>query len=266
MSTENYLDVNQASWDARTHLHIESDFYSIPKFIKGKSSLNSIELDLLGDINNKTLLHLQCHFGQDSISLSRLGAEVTGIDLSPKAIEEARKLATSCQSTADFICSDLYKLPEVLDAQYDLVFTSYGTIGWLPDIEKWAEVVQQFLKPGGQLIFVEFHPVVWMFDDAFKTITHDYFKGEAIIESSEESYTNQKAATPLHSITWNHSLSSVVGALLGQGLELQFLEEYDYSPYPCFENAEEQAPGIYRIAHIKKRIPMVYALKVQKPL
>ncbi len=130
MSKEaNYIEINRQSWNNRTNTHLQSEFYDLDNFVKGKTSLNTIELDLLGDISGKTILHLQCHFGQDTISLSRLGAETTGVDLSDKAIESARQLAIETKSNATFICCDIYDLPNHLDKQFDIVYTSYGTIG-----------------------------------------------------------------------------------------------------------------------------------------
>jgi 2-polyprenyl-3-methyl-5-hydroxy-6-metoxy-1,4-benzoquinol methylase len=159
ISEKNYLEVNRNSWNNRVEAHLKSEFYDMEGFMKGNSSLNEIELKLLGDVKGKSILHLQCHFGQDSISLSRMGARVTGIDLSDKAIQKAEEIAKATQTDAKFICCDLYNLPKHLDEKFDIVFTSYGTIGWLPDMDKWAKIVSQYLKPGGQFVFVEFHPV-----------------------------------------------------------------------------------------------------------
>src|SRR6187551_1118010 len=161
----NYLDINKASWNQRTAVHVASDFYGVDAFVKGKSSLQQIELGLLGDVAGKSILHLQCHFGQDTLSLARLGAKVTGVDLSDVAITEARKLARELGLSTDFICCNVYDLPQQLEQQFDVVFTSYGAIGWLPDLDRWAQIVRRFLKPGGRLVLVEFHPFVWMFDD-----------------------------------------------------------------------------------------------------
>ncbi|MFK7786603.1 MAG: class I SAM-dependent methyltransferase, partial [Crocinitomicaceae bacterium] len=167
MENEDYLEKNKLSWNRRTEVHVDSEFYDNESFINGRSSLNSIELELLGDLAGKKILHLQCHFGQDTISLSRMGAEVVGIDLSDEAIRTAQKLATKTGQSTKFVCCDVYDLPNHLTEKFDIVFTSYGTIGWLPDLDKWANVVQHFLRPGGEFIFAEFHPVVWMFDDDF---------------------------------------------------------------------------------------------------
>ena len=183
-----YVNINKNSWNNRTAIHLESDFYDNKGFINGKNTLNSIELDLLGDISGKSVLHLQCHFGQDTISLSRLGAEAVGVDLSDKAIEAAKALAKQTGVDATFICCDVYDLPNHLDRQFDIVFTSYGTIGWLPDIERWAEIVGRFLKPGGQFVFAEFHPVVWMFDDDFTHVQYKYNNGGPITTNETSLY------------------------------------------------------------------------------
>ncbi|KFF26457.1 class I SAM-dependent methyltransferase [Chryseobacterium vrystaatense] len=260
----NYLEINRQSWNNRTDTHLKSEFYDLDNFIKGKNSLNSIELDLLGDIKGKSILHLQCHFGQDTISLSRLGAEVTGVDLSDKAIESARQIAKDLKANTNFICCDIYDLPNHLDQQFDIVFTSYGTIGWLPDLDKWAKVVSKFLKPNGQFVFVEFHPVVWMFDDNFEKIGYRYFNSGAIIETENGTYANKKADISQEYIMWNHSLSEVVNSLIKNGLEINTLEEFDYSPYNCFSRTIEFQTGKYRIEHLDDKIPMVYSIVATK--
>lgn len=256
----NYLEVNRNSWNKRTATHMDSKFYDTPSFIKGRNSLNSIELDLLGNVKGLKILHLQCHFGQDSISLSRMGAQVTGIDFSEVAIEQAKKLARTCGTTTEFILSDVYGLKESLDQKYDIVFTSYGTIGWLPDINKWAEVVTTFLKPKGKFIFAEFHPVVWMFDNDFNKIEYNYFKDDAIVENEEGTYADKEAEIQYECITWNHSLSSVFTALRNEGIGIEKFQEFDYSPYNCFKNAIETCPGKFQIEKFGSKLPMVYAL------
>ena len=147
--TSNYLEINRQSWNSRTDTHLKSDFYDLSGFMEGKSSLNAIELDLLGDVKGKSILHLQCHFGQDTISLARMGAHAVGMDLSDRAIGHAKRLAGETAAGATFICCDVYDLPNHLDRPFDIVFSSYGTIGWLPDLDRWANVVSRFLKPGG---------------------------------------------------------------------------------------------------------------------
>ena len=259
-----YLDINKKLWNNKTEVHINSEFYDNENFIKGNSSLNPIELELLGDVKGKSILHLQCHFGQDTISLSRLGAKTVGVDLSDKAIETAKALAKKTDTTAEFICSDVYDLPNHLNQQFDMVYTSYGTIGWLPDLDKWAKIITQFLKPGGQLVFVEFHPVVWMFDYDFKTIAYNYFNVEPIIETEEGTYADKEANIKQESVGWNHDLSEVLNSLIQNGLTINCFNEYNYSPYNCFNNTIEVAPTKYRVEHLGDKIPMVYSLVATK--
>lgn len=261
---KNYLEINRNSWNARVEPHLKSDFYFVDEFLKGRSSLNIIELELLEDVKDKKILHLQCHFGQDSISLSRMGAKVTGIDLSDKAIEAAKDLAEKCETDTEFICSDVYNLPNVLNDKFDIVFTSYGTIGWLPDLDQWADVVSHFLKPGGKFVMAEFHPVVWMFDDDFKEVTYHYFNEKPIVETAEGTYADTSADIVQDYISWNHPLSDVLQNLISKNLFLESFQEFDWSPYPCFKHIEEFEKGKWRIKKFESKIPMVYALKAQK--
>ena len=260
----NYIEINKQSWNNKVDFHLKSDFYDLDGFMKGNTSLNDIELKLLGDIKSKSILHLQCHFGQDTISLGRRGADVTGVDLSDKAIEAARDLALKTHVAATFICCDLYDLPDHLDRQFDIVFTSYGTIGWLPDLDKWAQVVSRFLKPNGQFVFAEFHPVVWMFDDNFDKIGYNYFNSGAIIETESGTYADKNAAITQEYVMWNHGIGEVLNSLLKNGLELKSFDEFDYSPYNCFKKTIEFEPKKYRIEHLGDKIPMVYAVVASK--
>ncbi len=261
----NYKEINRKSWNQRVDVHMESEFYDMKGFLSGKSSLNIIELELLGDLRGKEILHLQCHFGQDTISLAREGASVTGIDLSDKAIQRAQELASQCDVDASFIQCDLYDLPKHLDRQFDIVFASYGTIGWLPDLKKWAGIVSRYLKPKGQFIFVEFHPFVWMFDEDFKRIQYNYFNTGSIVEIEKGTYADKKARINPQSVVWNHSLSEILNSLINCGLAINSLDEYDYSPYNCFNHTIESSPKKFRIKHLENKIPMVFAIEAIKP-
>jgi SAM-dependent methyltransferase len=261
---KNYIEVNRQSWNKRIDSHLRSDFYDLDGFLNGNTSLNDIELKLLGDVKGKSILHLQCHFGQDTISLGRLGARVTGVDLSDKAIESAKELSRKTHVDASFICCDIYELPKHLDRQFDMVFTSYGVIGWLPDLDRWGRIISRFLKPGGKLIFVEFHPVVWMFDDNFRKIDYSYFNTGAIVETENGTYADRNAPISQETITWNHPVSDVINSLIKNGLEINSLDEFDYSPYNCFNETMEFEPGKFRIKHFDNKIPMVYAITATK--
>ena len=259
-----YLNINKATWNNKTDVHIASDFYDNEGFLNGKSTLQSIELDLIGDITGKKILHLQCHFGQDTMTFSRMGAKATGIDLSDRAIEKAREFAQQLNLDTTFICCDIYDLPNHLDEKFDIVFTSYGTIGWLPDLDKWANVVSHFLKPDGKFVFAEFHPVVWMYDDYFKEVHYSYFNVETITEDESGTYADRYSDIKAQTITWNHPTSEVLNALINSGLELKSFNEYDFSPYNCFKETEEFEPSKFRIKHLGNKIPMVFSIVAAK--
>ncbi|GAA4369255.1 class I SAM-dependent methyltransferase [Hymenobacter saemangeumensis] len=267
MSPESsYLSVNRELWNARTGPHLSSEFYDVAGFKAGKSSLNSIELGLLGEVAGQRILHLQCHFGQDSLSLARMGAQVTGVDLSDEAIAAARRLSAELGVPAGFICCDVYELPAYLpEAQFDVVYTSYGVLGWLPDLSRWAALVQRYLRPGGRLVLVEFHPVVWMFDNDFTRVQYSYFNAGPIEETEVGTYADTGAPITHQSITWNHSLSEVISSLLGQGLQLQHLGEYDYSPYNCFAHTVANADGTFHVGPLGTKAPLLYSVVAGRP-
>lgn len=265
MSTD-YLSINKKSWNNKVETHVNSEFYDMENFLKTQNSLNPIELNLLPDLNGKTVLHLQCHFGQDTISLSKLGAHVTGVDLSDVAISKAKSLAKELNANTEFICCDIYDLPNHLDKQFDYVFSSYGTIGWLPDINKWACIVSQFLKPKGQFVFVEFHPIVWMYDDDFTHVKYHYSSQIPIIETETGTYAEKDADLQQEYVMWNHGLSDVIGSLIKHSLTLSHFSEYDYSPYDCFTHTVEVKPKQFRLKPFEDKIPLVYALVATKNL
>ena len=255
-----YININKQTWNNKTQVHIDSEFYDNDNFLKGKSTLNNIELELLGDVKGKTILHLQCHFGQDSLSLARLGAKVTGVDFSDKAIEKAKEFNSKLNFDAKFICCDIYDLPNHLNEKFDIVFTSYGTIGWLPDLTKWANVVSKFLKINGKFIMADFHPIVWMYDNDFKEVFYSYFNLEPIIEDESGTYADRYSEIEAKTIGWNHPTSEVLNSLIQSGLEINTFNEYDYSPYNCFNETEEFEPNKFRIKHLGNKIPMVFSI------
>jgi 2-polyprenyl-3-methyl-5-hydroxy-6-metoxy-1,4-benzoquinol methylase len=259
-----YIALNRALWNARTEVHVASDFYGVPDFLNGGSTLKEIELELLGDLQGKTLLHLQCHFGLDTLSLARLGAQVTGVDLSDTAIAEARRIAASLGMAAEFVCCNIYDLPQHLDKQFDIVFTSYGVIGWLPDLDAWGAIVARYLKPGGRFVIAEFHPAVWMFDDDFTHVQYSYFQQEPIVETEKGTYADRNADIEHQSVGWNHSLDQTFRALLSNGLRITDFREYDYSPYDCFNKTVETAPGRFHIRDMESKLPMVFAIQAER--
>ena len=260
MNSENYLQINKQTWNDKVAVHIDSDFYDQENFINGKNTLPQTDLEALGEVRGKRILHLQCHFGQDSLSLARLGAKVTGIDFSEEAISKAKALNDKLGLDAEFICCDVYETLQHITEKYDIVYTSYGTIGWLPDLDKWASVISSALKPNGKFVFFEFHPVVWMYDNDFNEVYYNYFKSEAIYEEETGTYADKSAEIENNTITWNHSLSEVFQSLLKQKITIKNFQEFDYSNYNCFSHTEEFESGKFRIQKFGNKIPMMYSI------
>ena len=261
---QDYFKANRSLWNKRTPIHAASDFYDLEAFKSGKSSLNTIELKALGDVSGKSLLHLQCHFGMDTLSWARLGARVIGVDLSTKSIELAKSLAQELQISARFICSNVYDVPHCLDKKFDIVFVSYGCISWLPDLKHWAEIIADFLKPGGIFYMVEFHPIVWMFDSSFDKIAHPYQSLQVIHMEPTETYTKTNDTLNYSEYTWNHGLATIIQSLITSGLTLKSCEEFDFSPYNCFDNMVKGKDGYWRIIGLEEKIPLLFSLKAEK--
>ncbi len=261
---EHLFAANREGWNLRTEVHKTSEFYDVESWKNGKTSLTPIELREVGDVQGKSLLHLQCHFGQDTLSWARLGAQVTGCDLSDKAIEYARQLSGELNVPAKFVCCNVYDLPQHLEGQFDIVFTSYGTIGWLPDLNRWASVVNHFLKPGGFFYIADFHPVVWMFDDKMERFQYPYHNSGVIETEQSGTYADREASIEYKEYGWNHGLSEVINSLANQGLRIEFLNEYPYSPYDCFDKTVKGDDGNFRIRGLEGIIPMVYSIKAVK--
>ncbi len=260
------FETNQKLWDAKTPIHLESEMYDLEQFKKGKNMLDKIVLDGIGsEVNGKSILHLQCHFGQDSLSLARMGAKVTGIDLSPAAIKVARGLNRELNLDASFVISNVYDLKNNLEGQFDMVFTSYGAITWLPDLEEWASIINHFLKPGGTFFIAEFHPYFYTFDFDTIQIAYNYFNsGQPYEETETGTYADPAANIRLKEYFWCHSLQEVIQPLLKEGLQMIDFQEFDYSPYNAFPNMIERTPGEYVWKTVKQRVPFVFSLKMRK--
>ncbi|WP_298771529.1 bifunctional 2-polyprenyl-6-hydroxyphenol methylase/3-demethylubiquinol 3-O-methyltransferase UbiG [uncultured Shewanella sp.] len=261
--TVSYSQLNKHAWNERTQRHIKSNFYDVTGFLNGKSSLNNIELKALGDVSNQSLLHLQCHFGLDTLSWARLGAHVTGVDLSPVAIEHAKQLAVQSDLKAHFITRDIYqyfdekkleKKPEL----FDIVFTSYGVVCWLNDLNRWAQGISAQLKPNGIFYLAEFHPINDLLsgDDYFHT------KQAQIIQ--EPTYTENHCNEIDTLAVWSHSLSEVITALLNAGIVIESFNEYPFSPYAVSEELTQNTQGQYELTHQGKKVPLIYSIKGRK--
>jgi SAM-dependent methyltransferase len=261
---QEYFAANKELWNQRTVVHKTSAFYNLEGFKNGETVLTPIELAELSDVNGKTMLHLQCHFGMDSLDWARRGAIVTGVDLSDEAIKEATQLNDELKLNATFVCCNVLDTSAYIQEQFDIVFTSYGTIGWLPDLKPWAKMIAERLKPGGLFYIAEFHPVVWMFDNDFTKIEYAYENREVIVTENEGTYTDRAADIKGKEYSWNHSISEVLNALIGAGLNLELFNEHMYSSYPCFRNVVEFEKGKWHIKGMEGKIPMVYSLKAVK--
>ncbi len=263
-TNDQYFEANRQLWNRRTVVHRDSAFYNLAGFKAGEPALTPIEIAELGDVQGKKMLHLQCHFGMDSLDWARRGASVTGMDISDAAIREARQLNEEMGLDAEFICCNLYDLEQHLHGTFDIVYTSYGVIGWLPDLDKWAGIIARYLRPGGVFYLAEFHPVVWIFDDDFTHVKYYYNNREMIVTESEGTYTDRGADIKGKEYSWNHSLSEVLNALLRAGLKPEFFNEHLYSPYPCFRNMVETEKGRWVIRGMEEKIPMIYSLRAVK--
>jgi len=253
-----YLHINKEAWDKRTKVHVGSKFYDIESFKAGKSSLNEIELEQVGSVEGKKLLHLQCHFGQDTLSWARLGAVVTGVDLSTEAIEQADKLKSALALNATFVANDIYEFGRKNREKFDVVFTSYGVLCWLPDLNNWAKTIFNSLTTGGEFHLVEFHTF------------HDLLAGESYFPRSEPdvedegTYTENCDGTKSTMATWSHSLSEVINALISAGLSIEYFKEYAHSPYNCFEGLEYVSGQGYQMLYKGQQVPLLYSIKARK--
>lgn len=264
---EKQFGVNQEYWNAKTKVHVGTKFYDVDGFRSGKSSLNPLELEDLGDVKGKTLLHLQCHFGLDTLSWAREGAIATGLDLSDESIATAKKLAEEVGTKAEFVWGNVYDAAEILKREFDIVFTSYGAVPWLPDLDKWAEVVVKCLKPGGTFYIAEFHPILNCFDDDFVGLELNYFHNkEPHVYEEEGTYADRESDLRGESFWWAHPLSEVFTALQNAGLTVERFRELPYSYYDCFPNFEAGEDGYFRWKEAKDVLPITYSLLAKKPV
>ena len=260
-----YFKNNQDMWNGKVPIHVTSKFYDVDGFRKGKTSLTFVEREELGDVSGKSLLHLQCHFGLDTLSWARSGARVTGVDFSEKAIELAKSLAGEISIDARFIQSGIYDLPCVLNEEFDIVFTSYGVLCWLPDLKEWGEVISHFLKENGTFYIVEFHPIRSMFADN-GNMKEPYFHNEEPLKyEGSGSYADPTAEFKHVSYEWLHSLSDVLNALIGAGLRIEFLHEFPFSTSGDCPFLVKAKDGLWYHKDKNVKIPLMFSIKAKKP-
>jgi SAM-dependent methyltransferase len=258
--------VNKSYWDARVQTHMFSEFYEMDSFRAGKSSLRETEIKEIGSVEGKKLCHLQCHFGQDTLSWARLGARVCGLDLSPEGIKAARKLAQELNINAEFVEGNVLEAASLMKRTFDIVFTSYGTIIWLHDLDAWANQIASLLGEGGFFYMIDFHPVAWMFDEQLNRVKYSYFNTSKIVEETIGTYADKSANLRHECVTWNHSVSEIINALIGAGLHIDFFNEFGFSWFNVFEELiprPTEAGGFIHREHGEK-IPLMFSLKASK--
>ncbi|NHJ13274.1 MAG: class I SAM-dependent methyltransferase [Candidatus Thorarchaeota archaeon] len=267
---DEFIKANREMWEDRVDVHKGSKFYDVEGFLKGRQTLDPIELKEVGDVAGKSLLHLQCHFGLDTLSWARLGAKVTGVDFSGKAIALAEKLAKQTRIDARFIVSDIYKLQEVLDEEFNIVFTSGGVLTWLPDISAWGEIAAHYVKKSGFFYIRDFHPFSFVFDDEREddklVLRYPYFHtGEPMVFKDNSTYVGESAKIPIRtSYEWPYSLSSVVNALIDSGLRIDFFNEFPVTTWKQLPFLVKREDGRWVLPSHQDSMPLMFSLKASK--
>ena len=266
------MEINKRNWESRVPIHVRdaTNFYDIAGFKHGRDTLHSIEASEIGDVAGLELLHLQCHFGMDTLSLARRGARVTGLDFSSSAIGEARKLSAELCIPAQFIEGNVYEAAKLAPGPFDFVYTSWGTICWLPDLRPWAEQIALVLKPGGRFYFADFHPIASMYDEVAGQIERRFpwrtAPDQPLAADVPFTYTGDltRLASP-ETREWIHPVSEIVGSLLNAGLRLEFLHEHDCLVWPACPSMTKGGDGLYRLPPDVVPFPLSLSLMAKKP-
>lgn len=270
---EHQRSANLANWNDRAAAHVASPGYDVEGFVSDRQRIaKAVKLDReeLGDVRGLSLLHLQCHIGLDTLSLARLGAEVTGLDFSPPAIDAAREISRRSQTPAKFVVSDVYEAPEVLDEEFDIVYASEGVLCWLPDIAAWAQVVRRLTRPGGTAYIRDGHPVVHSLDldrpDGSLEFVGPYFEGQAMRYDEPGTYV-ESDVTIDHTVNyeWNRGLGEIVNAFIDAGFRVDSLREYPFSGYRAMPSLIEGPDGWWRFPGESGRVPFMFSIRATLP-
>lgn len=265
------MEVNRRSWDESVPLHVASRSYDVPAFKRGRLAIHPIEVTEVGPVRGRSLLHLQCHFGMDTLSWARLGAHVTGVDFSPPAVAAARLLSAETGLRARFIESNVYDLPGVLEGKFDIVYTGKGAICWLPDLTRWAQIVAHFLKPGGRFYLMEDHPIAELYANGAKTTSYSlqlpYFGGRPLREESEGTYAVPNARLKHNvSYSWIHPVSETLGALIDAGLRLESVHEFPFSYWRRYPFLQRRRDGWWHSTKNDGMVPLMWTVRARKTL
>ena len=269
------LEANLVNWNSRVRVHVESRFYDVEGWLLRTPGPPSREIEALGDLEGKTLVHLQCHFGMDTMQWARAGATVTGLDFSPASIDEAISLAerAGLSERASFVCANIYDAPQALSGKrFDVVYVSLGALCWLPDVTAWGGVVADLLAPGGRLYLHDGHPFASCLDDGGERVIYGYFEEPDSPFSSDSTltYTDGERISATRIYEWNHSIG--VAALIGRDLVIDSLIEHDWTLFQQFPWLVENTSGQLVVPEGHPRIPLSFTLlahapsKVEEPL
>jgi len=261
---DKYAKANLKNWNERVPVHLRSRFYDVDGFKRGKTSLNKLEIGEVGSVKGKSLLHLQCHFGLDTISWARLGARVTGVDFSDRAIEAARALARETGVKAKFICSDINSLPGIMKDKFDIVFASHGVVCWNADMDRWMKVASRCLKPGGVLYLLDDHPFAGIFDEDGRHVGYPYFHDGPLKIPKGGTYTDGGSKELPATYEWFHTMGDIVNAAIGSGLEIEFLHEFDFAAWKKFGSMKKGKNGFYAQAGAAYKLPVLFSLRARR--
>jgi len=250
---------NRIAWNEMVDVHFRHPDYKVKEFLKGSSTLKDLELKEVGEVKGKTLLHLMCQFGLDTLSWARRGAQVTGVDISDKSIEYAKMLTKKTNLKANFIRADILDLMGQIGSKFDIIYQSYGTLCWLSDLNKWAETVTYFLRPGGMLHLIDFHPIAVPWEE--KDVS--YFKKGPYRYTNNADYCDKDYIIKNELIEWQHKLSDIINAVIGAGLTILRFNEFDKSSFPKERDWHEK-DGYYYPPGGPPRYPLMFSLKAQK--
>jgi SAM-dependent methyltransferase len=262
---EPHFEANRANWDERVGVHARSAFYDVEGWLRDAPGPRQRELDALGDVTGMTLLHLQCHFGMDTLRWARAGALVTGVDFSPIAVETAIALAqrAGLSERARFVCANVYDAPEALEGEnFDVVYVSLGALCWLPNVAGWSRVVAALLAPGGRLYVHDVHPFTFCFDDDGERLIYGYFEeaDHPFVSDEASTYTDGAPLSSTRTYEWNHALGEIIASLLARGLVLDALIEHDWTVYRAFPWLDEMTPGHFVCPSGRPQIPLTFTL------
>jgi len=260
-------------WEGWAHLHMHGPGYDVEGFIADPAArpFDRIISEVVGEVTGKRLLHLQCHIGLDTLRFALGGAaSVTGVDFSPRAVDFARSIAQRMGIAAEFVESDVTALPPTVPEEaFDVVFTSYGVISWLPDLEPWADSIATRLAPGGVFHIIDAHPFSWIFDDEALEpplrIAYPYFSREPVYYEEHGSYAERDADFVADSYSWQHTFAEIIGVLVRRGLIVRELREYPVCAWKAFEFMEKDADDFWRLPADAGDVPLMFALTVEKP-